>query len=106
MILHCTGAGELEACPRHTYGALEYLPPESMAARSTQAMRGCPANALMFFNFMPLLPPRARIKQAKCPDLRFESPESDIVMVFVFRDPNRKGFKIKAPKSPMSMDGQ
>lgn len=40
--------------------------PESRAARRTQPISGTPARCLMFFRGMPLLPPRARIRAARC----------------------------------------
>lgn len=39
---------------------------ESTAALSTHPMSGTPANILMFFRGIPLLPPLARIKAATC----------------------------------------
>lgn len=42
---------------------------ESSAALITHPIRGTPANNLMFFRGMPLLPPRARIRAAMCLNL-------------------------------------
>lgn len=55
-----------QAAPPTLAHAHLWKTPESRAARRTQPMSGTPARCLMFFRGMPLLPPRARIRAARC----------------------------------------